>query len=73
MCDNIFYVFEMCRIDGRFVGNDATINVNLWHTTYQLILIGSDCGENGFWENVGSVTLLLNISDGMVDALGPDD
>ena len=41
--------------------------------TYQLILIGSDCGENGFWENVGSVALLLNISDGMVDALGPDD
>ena len=59
----------------RLAAPSAPLNDVKWNytTTYQLILIGSDCSENGFWENEGSVALLLNVGNGMVDPLGPDD
>jgi hypothetical protein len=48
-------------------------NVKSFLETYQLILIRRDCSENGFWEDIGSIFFLLNVCDGMVGALGPDD
>ena len=44
-----------------------------WFETYQLILICGDRRENGLWEDIGSIFFLLDVRDGMVCTLGPDD
>ena len=51
----------------------AKLYCNHFLRTYQLILICGDRRENGLWEDVGSIFFLLDVRDGMVGALGPDD
>ena len=45
------------------------VNCCLQHSTYQLVLIGGDCGENRLREDVRAKLFMIEIADGQLAAV----